>query len=92
MAKVLNLHRQGKANTPMARLEIIAGPDTGKAFSLSNMVLLGRSSDNTIYLSDASASRRHALIIQRTSGFVIEDLHSTNGTFVEEQRLPPRTP
>ena len=92
MAKALNSRRQGKADTPMARLEIIAGPDAGKAFLLSGLVLLGRSSDNAIYLSDVSASRRHALVTQRASGFVIEDLHSTNGTFVGEQRLPPRTP
>ncbi|HEY1248202.1 MAG TPA: MMPL family transporter [Nitrososphaera sp.] len=76
----------------MARLEIIAGPDAGKTFLLSGLVLLGRSSDNAIYLSDVSASRRHALVIQRGADFVIEDLHSTNGTFVEEQRLPPKTP
>ena len=67
----------------MAQLEIIAGPDAGKLFLLHGLVLLGRSSDNAIYLSDVSASRRHALVVQRASGFVIEDLHSTNGTFVD---------
>src|SRR5215467_1488039 len=91
MANTLTPRRQGKADTSMARLEIITGPDAGKVFLLSGLVLLGRSSDNAIYLSDVSASRRHALVIQRGSGFVIEDLHSTNGTFVGEQRLPPRT-
>lgn len=76
----------------MARLEIVAGPDAGKEFALSGLALLGRSSDNAICLSDMSASRRHALVARRDAGFVIEDLHSTNGTFLGGQRLPPRTP
>lgn len=74
----------------MPQLEVITGPDAGKHFSVGGLVLLGRSSDNAIFLTDPRASRRHALILPRGDDFVLEDLHSTNGTFLRGQRLPPR--
>jgi predicted RND superfamily exporter protein len=76
----------------MARLEIIEGPDAGKAFSLDGLVLVGRSSDNAIRLADINASRRHAMVVERASGFIIEDLHSSNGTFLGGKRLEARVP
>jgi pSer/pThr/pTyr-binding forkhead associated (FHA) protein/subtilisin family serine protease len=45
-------------------------------------ITIGRSSDNDIRLSDNLASRRHAQIQRQVSEFVITDLDSTNGTFV----------
>jgi pSer/pThr/pTyr-binding forkhead associated (FHA) protein len=48
-------------------------------------VRIGRSSKNDIRLSDNLASRRHAQIEQRNSEFIITDVGSTNGTFVNQQ-------
>lgn len=41
---------------------------------------------------DAGVSRRHAIIAARADGYVLEDLGSANGTFVNGRRLEPETP
>jgi diguanylate cyclase (GGDEF)-like protein len=48
---------------------------------------LGRQPDNDVLISDESASRRHAEIYCHENNLVITDLSSTNGTFVNRQRL-----
>ncbi len=48
---------------------------------------LGRQPDNDVVISDESASRRHAEIYCHDGSLVITDLESTNGTFVNHQRL-----
>jgi pSer/pThr/pTyr-binding forkhead associated (FHA) protein len=50
-------------------------------------VTLGRSRDNDVYLSDRLASRWHARIDVQQGAFVISDLGSANGTFVNGQRI-----
>ena len=47
---------------------------------------IGRLSDNTIHIDDASVSSHHARITARDGGFEMEDLDSTNGTRVNGQR------
>jgi pSer/pThr/pTyr-binding forkhead associated (FHA) protein len=41
---------------------------------------------------DAGVSRRHAIIAPQAGGFIIEDLASANGTFVNGRRLQPQAP
>ncbi|RRR71253.1 MAG: FHA domain-containing protein [Candidatus Viridilinea halotolerans] len=41
---------------------------------------------------DAGVSRRHAIIIPRNGGYVIEDLASANGTFINGRRVKPQAP
>jgi diguanylate cyclase (GGDEF)-like protein len=54
---------------------------------------LGRSADNTIQLPDASISRYHAFLGTDEEGQVrLTDLGSTNGTFLNNRRLPENTP
>jgi pSer/pThr/pTyr-binding forkhead associated (FHA) protein len=53
-------------------------------------VTLGRSRTCDLRLSDNDASRRHAEIIPVTGGFVVRDLDSTNGTFVNGERVHER--
>jgi hypothetical protein len=48
---------------------------------------IGRLSDCTVVVSDTNVSRHHARISRSGSGFVIADLNSTNGTFVNGERL-----
>ncbi len=48
---------------------------------------IGRLSDCTVVVSDTNTSRHHARISRSGTGFVIADLNSTNGTFVNGERL-----
>ena len=49
--------------------------------------LIGRLADCMIVVSDGNTSRHHAAITRAGSGFAIADLGSTNGTFVNGERL-----
>jgi hypothetical protein len=57
-------------------------PD-GTRVDLVDGLTLGRSDDNAVRLRDARASRMHARIIADGSGWSVEDLGSSNGTFVD---------
>ena len=87
------LGHEGKASEVSATLICISGPHTGDVVKLkSGITTIGRSSDNIISLSkDKEISRHHALIIQESGRFVIQDQNSLNGTFVnDEQVTSPR--
>jgi pSer/pThr/pTyr-binding forkhead associated (FHA) protein len=70
------------------RLIAQTGPDAGHEFVLvKDIVLLGRSDPCDIVIADPLVSRRHSQISCDGSYCTIEDLNSTNGTFVNDQRL-----
>jgi len=48
---------------------------------------IGRSPECEIFLDDVTVSRNHAVLIARTGGYVVEDLGSLNGTFVNRRRI-----
>lgn len=73
-------------------LEIIEGPLAGRVFRLEgDPVVLGRRESCEIVLPDGSISRRHARIDPRKGNWVITDLNSTNGTFVNGERIKVKT-
>lgn len=64
------------------------GPTPGATFTLEGDQLnIGRDSTNEITINDAEVSRRHARLTFQGGKYVLEDLGSTNGTFVNGQRL-----
>ena len=48
---------------------------------------IGRSPECEIFLDDVTVSRNHAVLIARSGGYVVEDLGSLNGTFVNRRRI-----
>ncbi len=70
------------------RLVMRSGPTVGKAYALDkNEMFLGRDLNNEIVINDPEISRRHARLFVQGNSYIIEDLGSTNGTFVNGQRL-----
>jgi hypothetical protein len=64
------------------------GGRAGEAFTVTGQRLtIGRSPEADIFLDDVTVSRRHAVLLKRPEGFVIEDLGSLNGTFVNRRRV-----
>jgi DNA-binding NtrC family response regulator len=75
------------------RLLAVGKTDRPRTFPLTvGPHIVGRSSDCQISLDDDSLSRRHARRTVGPDGFFIEDLGSTNGTFVASERLTPKNP
>jgi hypothetical protein len=65
-----------------------AGPTIGKVFPLEGPeITIGRESTNAIAINDVEVSRKHARMEMRGPAYVIQDLGSTNGTFVNGQRV-----
>lgn len=74
----------------MTKLYVLDGPDKGRTFELEgDAIYVGRSPDNHIRLKDTYVSRKHLRIIRRGSGLFIEDLDSTNGSFVDGEPISP---
>jgi pSer/pThr/pTyr-binding forkhead associated (FHA) protein len=72
---------------PLLRVERAVGLEAGSAFELEHEVILGRGPSADIQLEDTFASSRHARIAAQGSVMVIEDLGSTNGTFLNGEPL-----
>lgn len=73
----------------MARLEVLEGFHCGKQFPLPDEALIGRHPESFLCLPEGRVSRQHARVLRRDTVFMIEDLHSSNGVFVQGRRLPP---
>jgi hypothetical protein len=71
-----------------AKLVVQGGPNGGLAIPLSrNPLTLGRRSDNDLVVDEPSVSRRHALVMDSPAGFILRDLNTTNGTFVNREKI-----
>ena len=74
-------------------LTVTEGSLAGTTLSLMDSgVLLGRNPECTLVLDDDFASGRHARIFRRDGGWFVEDLGSTNGTFLESNKLTEPKP
>jgi len=70
------------------RLVVRRGPQPNQVYPLEQgIVTLGRDITNDIVINDPEVSRHHCRLTQGAGGYTLEDLGSTNGTFVNGQRL-----
>lgn len=75
------------------QLVVVEGPLKGTTLPLSaSPILLGRAQEATLVLEDDYASGRHARLFPQGSRWFIEDLGSTNGTYLADQQLTRALP
>jgi len=71
-----------------ATLVVRTGPQAGARFELDSKVThLGRHPESEISLDDISVSRRHAEIERQAEEYVLRDMGSLNGTYVNQRRV-----
>jgi hypothetical protein len=83
-----------KPTKKLARhLVITAGSLAGTSIELDNApVTIGRAPDSTLVLTDDYASSHHARLVPRDGQWLVEDLGSTNGTYLDKTKVTTPTP
>jgi pSer/pThr/pTyr-binding forkhead associated (FHA) protein len=75
-----------------ALLVVLRGPNTGARFLLDDdEVMSGRHPDSDIFLDDVTVSRKHAVFTRTGGGFVVRDVGSLNGTYVNRELVDEAT-
>lgn len=79
--------RDARSRTP-TRFAVTQGAQQGLSVPVEDTINLGRAADSSFHLDDDYASARHAQLIRRDAEtWVVHDLGSTNGTFVNGRRV-----
>ena len=89
-ADVLRARYGQVVETPSARLLVMSSPalDVGSTLEVTAPIRLGRGGENAVELAgDDFVSSRHAVLEPRNDGLWVEDIGSTNGTFVNGARV-----
>ena len=69
-------------------LVVIHGNNAGSRFFIDqSLTSIGRHPDSTVFLDDVTVSRRHAELTRTDTGFLLADVGSLNGTYVNGQRI-----
>jgi pSer/pThr/pTyr-binding forkhead associated (FHA) protein len=75
------------------QLMVTQGPLAGTSLGLTDQqITLGRANDATLVLNDDYASSRHARLFPQDGQWIVEDLGSTNGTYLDRQKVTRPTP
>jgi hypothetical protein len=75
------------------QLLVTAGALAGTSLGLSDQqITIGRADDATLVLADDYASTRHARLFPQDGQWLVEDLGSTNGTYLDRQKVTQPTP
>ena len=83
--------RRAAARMPTT-LRITKGKQAGLTMTLGDHLRIGRSTDCQLILDDDYVSTRHARIYRTAQGYLVEDLGSTNGTYLNNERLSSPAP
>ncbi|CAB4667837.1 MAG: FHA domain-containing protein [Actinobacteria bacterium] len=88
--KPAKVARQAKVRG--TKLVVTEGPLTGTVIPLNTaQVTIGRAPDSTVVIEDDYASSRHARVYPSEGAWVVEDLGSTNGTWIDRTRITTPT-
>ena len=72
----------------MAKLQVLSGPLAGQSYELKvDTTTVGRVEDNAFQIADPSVSSHHCEILLKGSDVVIRDLNSTNGSFINGDKI-----
>lgn len=90
---MIRRRREARSKTPVARhLVVSEGRSRGAVYPLEGTMPIGRASSATVQIDDDFASARHARIMPGEKGtWVVEDLDSTNGTYVNAVQVTQAT-
>jgi hypothetical protein len=78
----------GELPPGVGMLVVTRGPNSGSKFALdTELTTAGRHPDSDIFLDDITVSRRHAEIQHTPSGYVVRDVGSLNGTYLNRERV-----
>jgi len=78
----------GEYPATMAMVVVKRGPNAGSKFMLdADVTGAGRHPDSDIFLDDITVSRRHAEIQRTGDSFVVKDVGSLNGTYLNRERI-----
>ncbi|WP_460834307.1 FHA domain-containing protein [Lysobacter humi (ex Lee et al. 2017)] len=72
---------------PKFMLRAVSGPLFGRSFALPTAMTVGRAPESSLHLDENGISRNHARLIPTDAGVQVEDLGSTNGTFLNGKRV-----
>lgn len=90
MARPAAKARRGRS---ASQLIVTEGALAGTRITLAGQqITLGRAEDSTLVLTDDYASARHARIVPRNGDWFLEDLGSTNGTYLDRAKVTGPTP
>jgi FHA domain len=81
-----------RSRSPRLVVERAPGHESGMIYDLDGDIVLGRGDQAEIRLEDPFASSRHARICEQGNILVVEDLRSTNGTYLNEELLESPRP
>lgn len=69
------------------------GPNSGSEFALEHVITTaGRHPDSDIFLDDVTVSRRHAELERTTKGYIVRDVGSLNGTYLNQRIIEGEVP
>ena len=86
--------RAGRGSRAAPQQLVVTGGDlAGTTMGLADQQLtIGRANDATLVLTDDYASSRHARLFPQDGQWIVEDLGSTNGTYLDRQKVTQPTP
>jgi len=78
----------GEVDPGEVMLVVRQGPEIGTRYTLhGDSVSVGRVPDNDIQLDDFTVSRQHAVVVRENQDWILRDLGSLNGTYVNNERV-----